>query len=221
MDRPHEEAARDRSDTPAERATPAAFPLTPPQPPRRRWPWAVAVVALLALTASAGAIAWEQRETARAWQQQAELLAAQGEQAVAAAEGFQAQVETLEAELAGAVTRLDASEADVANLEDRLRSLADERAQAEDELVTGAVERLFLQELAAGVAEAVTTLDACIDRLFALQQASVEAFNRAASGETVAVEPLNAQAAEVTRFCATARAAAADAGAAADALSSR
>jgi hypothetical protein len=46
----------------------------------------------------------------------------------------------------------------------------------------------------------------------------VAAFNRAAADETVDVEPLNDQATRTTDFCNEARAAAADAGAAADQL---
>lgn len=187
----------------------------------RRWPWMVALVLLTMLAGAFAAVAWEQRETAAAWQSQAERRTTQRDEAVEAATELSAQVQVLSAELDLAAQRLSASEADVADLEGRLRELADDRAQAEDSLRTGEVERVFLQEIARGVAEAVVSLDDCVDRLVDLQQASVDAFNRAAAGLDVAVGPLNEQAEAVVGFCNEARSAAAAVGAAADAFGGR
>jgi hypothetical protein len=179
--------------------------------PRRRWPWAVAVVLLLAATAGAAGTAWQQREVAATWRERAVGLEAQRDQALD--EG-----RILEERLATLGAAIETSEADVEGLEARLRELADEKAQAEDAVVTGEVEREALREVSARIGGAVEALDACVTQLFDLQAASVAAFNRAAAGETVDVVPLNDRASRTTDFCNEARAAAANAGAAADQL---
>jgi hypothetical protein len=182
---------------------------------RRRWPWALAVVLLLAATAAAVGVAYEQRQVAATWRDRAIAVEAQRDEAIETAGDQQRRLEEQLATLGDAVAT---SEADVADLEERLRELADEKAQAEDAVVTGEVEREALREVSARVGGAVEALDACVTQLFDLQAASVEAFNRAAAGETVDVEPLNTQATRTTDFCNDARAAAANAGAAADQL---
>jgi hypothetical protein len=179
--------------------------------PRRRWPWVVALLLVLGLAGAAAGVAWDQREVAASWQARATGLEAQRDAALA-------RTSELEAELDELLTSLETSEVDVAALEARLRELADEKAQAEDAVVTGEVEREVLRELSTRVTGAVEALDACVTRLFELQRASVDAFNLAAAGEVVDVEPLNAQATETTAFCNEARTAAANAGAAADQL---
>jgi TolA-binding protein len=202
--------------SPAAAAAPAPVPAPapstdPPPAPRRRWPWAVAVVLLVALTATATLVALDQRETAAAWQQRAEELEAERE--AEAARGGE-----LEQQLDEVVVLLGRSEQDVSQLEQRLRQLADEKAQAEDAAITGEVERELLVDVSGRVTDAVDALDACISRLFELQAASVEAFNRSAAGQPVDVAPLNVQATDITAFCNEARRAAAQAGAAADQL---
>jgi hypothetical protein len=178
-------------------------------PPRRRWPWIVAVVLLVAATAGASAIAWDQRETAEQWRERAEALEAQRDDALGRGEALQVQLEDV-AEL------LAASEMDVTELEERIRILADEKAQAEDTATTVQVERDVLADVSTQVASAVEALDVCITRLFELQESSVEAFNRSAAGEPVDVGPLNEQARSTTTFCNEARSAAAAAATAAD-----
>lgn len=179
--------------------------------PRRRWPWAVALVLVLAAAGAAAGVAWDQREVAASWQARAVGLEQQRDVALARTSELEVQLDQL-------LVSLETSELDVAALERRLRELADEKAQAEDAVVTGEVERDVLRELSTRVTGAVEALDACVTRLFELQRASVEAFNLAAAGETVDVEPLNAQATDTTAFCNEARTAAANAGAAADQL---
>lgn len=182
----------------------------PPSTTRsRRWPWLAAVAALLVLVGVAAGIAWDQRETAARWQERAEALEDQRDDALGRGEALQNQLEDLAGLLA-------ASELDVADLEDRIRELADEKAQAEDTATTIQVERDVLADVSTQVAAAVDALDACITRLFELQEASVTAFNRAAAGDPVDVAPLNDQAAATTAFCNEARSAAADAASAAD-----
>jgi chromosome segregation ATPase len=168
-------------------------------------------VVLLAAAAAAVGVAWQQREAAATWRDRASGLEAQRDEALE-------QGRVLEDQLAAVLVAVDTSEADVAQLEARLRELADEKAQAEDAVVTGEVEREALREVSARVTRAVDALDACVTQLFDLQAASVAAFNRAAAGETVDVDPLNDQATMTTDFCNEARTAAANAGAAADQL---
>lgn len=177
--------------------------------PRRRWPWVVAIVVLVAAAATAGAVAWDQRQTAAQWQERAEALEDQRDDALGRGESLQVQLEDVADLLAG-------SERDVERLEERIRALADEKAQAEDTATTIQVERDVLADVSAQIADAVSALDACITRLFDLQSASVEAFNRSALGEPVDVGPLNDQANATTAFCNDARAAAAAAASAAD-----
>lgn len=198
-------------------STRACPSVTPPAAarPRRRWPWAVAVVVLLTATGAMAGIAWQQREVAATWRQRALGLEVQRDEA--RDQGAE-QRRVLEEQLAVFADAVARSEADVADLEERLRALADEKAQAEDAVVTGEVEREALREVSARVGGAVEALDTCVTQLFDLQAVSVAAFNRAAAGETVDVEPLNVQASRTTDFCNEARAAAATAGAAADQL---
>lgn len=175
----------------------------------RRWPWVVAVVLLGALAGTSGAIAWDQRETAAQWQERAEELEDRRDEALGRGEALQDQLDDL-ADL------LAASEVDVAELEERIRELADEKAQAQDTATTVQVERDVLADVSTQVASAVEALDACVTRLFDLQEASVEAFNRAAADEPVDVGPLNEQADATTTFCNQARSAAAAAAGAAE-----
>lgn len=175
----------------------------------RRWPWVVAVLLLTAAAGTAGAVAWDQRETAAQWQERAEVLEDRRDEALGRGEALQAQLDDV-ADL------LAASEVDVADLEERIRELADEKAQAQDTATTVQVERDVLADVSTQVASAVEALDACVTRLFDLQESSVEAFNLAAAGEPVDVGPLNAQADATTTFCNEARSAAADAAGAAE-----
>ncbi len=184
-------------------------PVTPGRGGPRRWPWAVAVLLLLVVAGSASAIAWDQRETAAQWQERAEVLEDRRDEALGRGEALQAQLDDL-ADL------LAASEMDVADLEQRIRALADEKAQAQDTATTVQVERDVLADVSTQVAAAVEALDACVTRLFDLQESSVEAFNRAAANEPVDVGPLNAQSEATTSFCNEARSAAASAAGAAE-----
>ncbi|MCC5947518.1 MAG: hypothetical protein JJT89_03590 [Nitriliruptoraceae bacterium] len=182
--------------------------------PVRRWPWIV-LAALLAIAAIAATlIAVDQYQVAAEWQTRAEVYEQQRDEAADAGAVLAAQVDDLDA-------LLDTSEADVGDLEERLRVLADQLARAEDTATTVSVERDVIVELTGRIADATEALDSCITRLFELQTTSVAAFNRAAAGDSVDVEPLNAQAAQVTTFCNEARSAAASAGAAADRLAER
>lgn len=176
---------------------------------RRRWPWWTAIVALLAVAGVAGGVAWDQRESAALWQQRAQALEEQRDDALGRGEALQGQLDEVAALLAS-------SETDVAALEQRIRELAGEVAQAQDTATTVRVERDVLAEVSSQVAAAVEALDDCVARLFNLQQASVEAFNRSTSGAPVDVAPLNRHANEVTRFCEDARTAAASAASAAE-----
>jgi hypothetical protein len=203
------------ANLPREPSSPGSVTPVAADRSRRRWPWVLTVVLLLAATAAAVGVAWEQRQAAATWRDRAIALEAQRDDAIATAGDQQRRLEEQLATLGDAVAT---SEADVADLEERLRELADEKAQAEDAVVTGEVEREALREVSTRVGGAVEALDACVTQLFDLQAASVEAFNRAAAGETVDVEPLNTRATRTTDFCNDARAAAANAGAAADQL---
>lgn len=178
-------------------------------PPRRRWPWIVALVAVTALAGAAGAVALEQRDVAAEWRDRALVMEEHRDDARGRAEALQAQLDAIGDMLA-------TSETDVTRLEDRIRELADEKAQAEDTATTVAVERDVLVQLSSRIADAVSALDACVDRMFDLQSASVDAFNRVAAGDDVDVDPLNQQAQATTLFCNDARSAAAGAAAAAD-----
>lgn len=190
-------------------ATPGSAP--PPAKQRRRWPWVLALVVVLAAAGLAAGVALDQRETALQWQERAVALEAQRDDAMDRGDELEGQFDEL-------VAVVEASESDVAMLEERIRQLADEKAQAEDAATTVQVERDVVVDLTNDIAAATDSLDACVDRLFDLQAASVEAFNQSAAGDPVDVEPLNAQARETTSFCNDARAAAARASAAAQQL---
>lgn len=190
---------------------PLGWPRPPSRAARRRWPWVVTAVLALVLGAVAAGIAWEQREVAQAWQERAEVLAGQRDEAVGRTEALQRHLdETFEL--------LELSESDVVQLEERIRELAGEKARAEDEATTVQVERDVFVELSATVTDAVDALDVCVERLFALLNDSVAAYNAAVAGEFVDVEPLNAASEATTAFCNEARLLAARAGAAADQL---
>lgn len=170
----------------------------------------VTVLALL-LAAAGGAAAWQQRDVAQQWRDRATTREAERDDALGRVGALQRQLD----EVAAA---LSTSEADVAALEERLRELADEKAQAEDTATTVQVQRDAVVDLTQKVASSVTSLDECVTRLLAVQRDSVEAFNAAAAGEPVDVDPLNAALEETRGFCDAARAAAARAAAAAQAL---
>jgi hypothetical protein len=179
--------------------------------PRRRWPWVLAVLVLLAGVGVAAGVALDQRDVAAAWQDRALELEGQRDDAIGRGAALQDQLDEVASLLA-------VSERDVAQLEDRVRELADEKAQAEDTATTVQVERDVVLDVSQRIADATESLDRCIARLFELQSSSVEAFNRSAAGDEVDVAPLNAQAREVTDFCNDARSAAAAASTAADRL---
>jgi hypothetical protein len=196
-----------------ESAPSSTSPAGPP-PRRRRWP--IVLLAVLLVLSTAGAViatvvAVDQRDVAAQWEERALALEAQrdavDEQRAEVAE----QLET-------ALDALTTSERDVGELEDRVRTLADEKARAEDTATTVQVERDVFIELSEVISDATVALDSCVTQLFDLQAASVEAFNRANTGQDVDIDALNARAAEVTRFCNQARTAAANAEAAADRL---
>lgn len=168
----------------------------------------------IALALAAGAVAYDQREVAADWRDRSAALQDQRDDAVARSGRLTEQREELSA-------LLIASEDDVEGLEDRLRALADEKAQAEDTATTIQVERDVFSQVTGRIATAADVLDRCVEQLFELQTASVDAFNRSTAGEPVDVAPLNATAQQVTASCNDARVAAADAGAAADRLSGR
>lgn len=188
---------------------PAAAPTTVRSP--RRWPWILVAVLALGAAVAASVVALDQRDVAAAWEARAVALEGQRDEAARTGEELVGALDGVEGLLA-------ASEADVSDLEERLRVLADQLARAEDTATTVAVERDVIVELTTRIADATESLDVCITQLFELQSASVAAFNRTAAGEAVEVEPLNAQAQQVTTFCNEARSAAASAAAAADRL---
>lgn len=178
---------------------------------RRRWPIVVLSVLLVLAVGAAvalGLLAADQRDAAAAWQDRAVALEVQRDEVAEDAARVAAQLDE-------AVASLRTSEADVATLEDRVRALAEEKARAEDTASTVAVERDVLVELTTVVSDAAGALDSCVTRLFALQEASVAAFNEAAADRQVDVTSLNQRADEVTDFCDQARTAAAEAEAAA------
>ncbi len=178
----------------------------------RRWPWIVALVALSAVLVATALVAFNQWQVAGQWQQRATTIEDQRDDAIGRTEALQAQLDEIAA-------MLSTSESDVVRLEDRIRELADEKAQAEDTATTVQVERDVLAQVSSRIANAIDALDQCVTRMFDLQAASVEAFNRAAAGDPVDVEPLNAQARATTDFCNNARSAAAGAAAAASQIS--
>lgn len=191
---------------------PTSTPTAPPR--RRRWPVVLLAGLLVLATGAAVAavlVAVDQREAAAAWQERAVALERQRDEV---ADDRAAVAEQLE----DAVASLATSETDVAQLEDRVRALAEEKARAEDTATTVSVERDVFVELSEIIAEATGALDSCVTRLFELQEASVAAFNAAATGEQVDVDALNDRAAQVRGFCEQARTAAAEAEAAADQL---
>jgi hypothetical protein len=195
----------------ADEPPPPVGPSRAPARPARRWPWVLALLLAVAAAGVAFAVAVEQRDVAAAWRDRALALEEQRDAAVD-------QNATLQGQLDDIAALLTTSETDVSQLETRLRELADEKAQAEDTATTVQVERDVFLDLTARIADATDALDVCVSRLFDLQQASVDAFNRSAAGESVDVAPLNAQATDVTSFCNDARQAAASASAAADQL---
>lgn len=181
--------------------------------PRRRWPWILLTVVLLGAASAAAWVAIDQRDTALLWRERAAALEEQRDEAIG-------RGDVLDGQVAHLTEVLEVSEDDVAALEERIRQLADEKAQAEDAATTVEVERDVVAELTADIAAAAGSLDACVDRLFDLQAASVAAFNQTAAGEEVDIGPLNEQARDTTQFCNDARSAAARASAAARQLTS-
>jgi predicted nuclease with TOPRIM domain len=171
----------------------------------------VALVLALLAASGAGAVAWQQRTVAAEWRDRAEAMEA-------ARDDARGRTEALQRQLDEASEVLAISEDDVARLETRIRELADEKAQAEDTATTVQVERDVFVQLSTTVAGAVDALDLCVTQLFDLLDGSVRAFNDAAAGRPVDVEPLNAAKDATTAFCNDARSAAAGAGAAADRL---
>lgn len=182
-----------------------------PAPPRRlrRWPWIVAIVLLVVLTGTAGAVAWEQRAVAGEWRDRALTVEDQRDDARGRAEAMQTQLDEI-------ASMLTTSETDVGQLEDRIRELADEKARAEDTATTVQVQRDVLARVSSRIADAISALDQCVSRMFELQSATVAGFNRVAAGEDVDIGPLNQMAQSTTSFCNDARAAAAGAAAAAN-----
>lgn len=176
---------------------------------RRRWPWIALAIVGLGLAGGGAAIAWDQREVAAQWRDYATEVEDQRDDALGRGEALQVQLDEI-ADL------LAASTSDVATLEDRIRELADEKAQAEDTATTVQVERDVLAQVSNRIASAITSLNQCVDRMFALQSSTVAAFNRMSSGEQVDVGPLNEQSDATTRFCNEARSAAAAAAASAE-----
>lgn len=172
---------------------------------------AVVWAALLAVVVAGAAAAWQQRGVADQWRDRAVARQTERDEALGRVEALQRQLDEVTASLA-------TSEADVAALEQRISELANEKAQAEDTATTVQVQRDAVVDLTQKVATSVTSLDECVTRLLVLQRESVEAFNAAAAGQDVDVEPLNASLRETTGFCDDARAAAAQAAAAAEAL---
>ena len=165
------------------------------------------VLVLIATTAGASAVAWDQREIAAGWQARSVMLEQQRDDAVGRAEALSEQL--------GALSNLvQLSVEDLATLEDRLAELAGEKAQAEDR---AALTRDELRTLAARVETAVGQLNACTDDLRAVQADTVAAFNDLARGRNVDIGPLNERLTEVNARCNEAR----QAGAAAVALASR
>lgn len=175
----------------------------------------MALIVLLVLATvgavTATVVAVDQRDVAEQWEERALALEAQRD----TVDDQRAEVaDQLEATLDALTT----SERDVDELEDRVRTLADEKARAEDTATTVQVERDVFIELSELISDATGALDTCVAQLFDLQSASVEAFNRANTGQDVDIDALNARSGEVTRFCNEARTAAASAEAAADRL---
>ncbi|MTV26329.1 hypothetical protein FTX61_13030 [Nitriliruptoraceae bacterium ZYF776] len=179
----------------------------PPPSRRRRWPL---VVALLVGLAGAG-VAVQQRQVAASWRDRATTAGEDLDDAQGRNEALQSQLD----EVANA---LSTSEGDVTDLEARIRELADEKAQAEDTATTVQIERDVFLDLSSAIAGSVTSLDGCVDDLFDLLNESIDAFNRQGSGENVDVGPLNRERESTTDGCNEARADAAAAAAAADAL---
>ena len=182
-----------------------------PQRRPRRWPWiTVSVLALLGAGIAAG-VALDQRATAAQWEDRAAAFEAQRDDAAERSAELSGQVDE-------ALDALETSERDVDELEDRVRELAEEKARAEDDVTTVQVQRDTFVELSEQVADATESLDTCVELLFDLHGASVEAFNAASSGDPVDVDPLNAQAERVTDLCSQAREDARAASTAADRL---
>ncbi len=176
---------------------PDAVSDPPPRRPRR-WAWGtVSVLALLAAGVVAG-VALDQRASAAQWQDRAATFESQRDAAAERSAELSDQVDE-------ALVALDTSERDVTELEERVRALAEEKARAEDDVTTVQVERDTFVDLSEQIAEATGSLDECVEQLFDLHAASVEAFNAASVGEPVDVDPLNTQAERVTDFCSQAR----------------
>jgi ABC-type glutathione transport system ATPase component len=145
-----------------------------------------------------------------------EIIAARGRESGLSAEIAQERAVTLEQQRDDAIGRSEAlseqlgelsnlvqlSVEDLATLEERLAELAGEKAQAEDRATLTQDE---LRTLAERVDSAVRQLNACADDLFALQSATIDAYNSIARGTPVDVGPLNQRLAEMTERCSTAR----------------
>lgn len=187
-------------------------PPVGPQPIRvaaraRRWPLVLGLV--LALVGAG--VGLQQRQVAASWSERAAVAAEQRDEARGRAEALQRQLDEV-------AESLSVSETDVIALEDRVRELADEKAQAEDVATTTGVERDSLVQLSASIAASITSLDGCVDQLFDLLGAAIDAFNRQGAGEVVDVGPLNADRTATTARCNAARQDAASAAATADRL---
>jgi chromosome segregation ATPase len=153
----------------------------------------------------------QQRQVAASWSDRAAATAEERDDARGRAEALQRQLDEV-------AESLSVSETDVVALEDRVRELADEKAQAEDVATTTGVERDSLVQLSAAIAASITSLDGCVDQLFDLLGAAIDAFNRQGAGEEVDVGPLNADRTATTARCNAARQDAASAAATADRL---
>jgi hypothetical protein len=186
----------------------AGHPAAAAPPPRRR---RGVVTVLLVLALIGAGVGVQQRQVAATWRDRAEAVEEQRDEARGRVDALQRQLDEIAEALA-------VSESDVAALEDRVRDLADEKAQAEDVATTTGVERDTLVALSTAIAGAVTSLDGCVDELFALLNDAIDAFNRQGQGEEVDVGPLNTARTAATAGCNDARRDAAAAAAQADRL---
>lgn len=149
---------------------------------------AAAAVIVRDQQAAADVILRDQQAAADAWQQRATELELERDEAVQRSQQLRTALDDVQALLDTTAETLTVSERDVEELEARLRALAAEQSRAEDAQLLTSEDRDRVDDLAAQAARTAEELLRCLD----------------------AVEDEDADAAEVARQCASARAAIAD-----------
>jgi uncharacterized protein YhaN len=161
---------------------------------RRRWPWAVAVAALVVVVAGLSWYSYDARQAADEWQRATDEWEERAEQRRVQLEAEQQRADQL-------TEALEASEADVALLEQRVTDLAAEKAAVADERELAESARDVYADLSVLATDAAGQLSACVaaqDRLFQAILATAPDLDR---------ERVGSLAADADRVCTSAYAA--------------